>query len=148
MPSTKNKAYIALCTTSIIWGTTWVAMKYAVKGIPPFQLAAIRHITSGSIFVLFFLLFKKESLPTPQQFKKLLFLGTLSFVMANALSTWSLKYISSGLGALIGALYPLSVVLIEYFFYHNKNINKITIVGIALGIGGIVLVFYNNAFGS
>ncbi len=146
MPSTKNKAYIALCITSIVWGTTWVAMKYAVKGIPPFQLAAIRHITSGSIFVLFFLLFKKEQLPTWQQFKKLLLLGTLSFVMANALSTWSLKYISSGLGALIGALYPLSVVLIEYFFYHNKNINRITIIGIALGIGGIVMVFYNNAF--
>jgi len=146
MPSTKHKAYIGLCLTSIIWGTTWVAMKYAIKGIPPFQLAAMRHIVSGSIFVLFFIIFKKEKLPTLAQFKKLLFLGTLTFVMANALSTWSLKYISSGLGALIGALYPLSVVLIEYFFFNNKNINRITVIGILLGVGGIVLVFYNNAF--
>lgn len=146
MPSVKSKAYIALCATSIIWGTTWVAMKYTIKGIPPFQLASLRHIVSGSIFVLFFLIIKKEKIPTLQQFKKLFVLGMITFVLANALSTWSLKYISSGLGALTGALYPLSVVLIEYFFFKNKNINKITVAGIALGVSGIALVFYKNAF--
>ncbi len=146
MPLTpKQKAYFALVTTSIIWGTTWVAMKFAIKGIPPLELAATRQFIAGSIFVIFFLL-KKETLPTYYQFKKLFFLGILTFVMANGLSTWSMKYLSSGLGALIGALYPLSVVIMEYFFFKNNKINYITIVGILLGIGGIAFVFYDNAF--
>lgn len=144
--STKNKAYFALAATSIIWGTTWTAMKFGIKGLPPFELAAIRHIIAGSGFVLFFLLVKKEKLPTLQQFKRLTFLGITTFVLANALSTWSLKYISSGLGALIGALYPLCVVLLEYFFYNNKNISKLTVFGIVLGIGGIAFVFQHTAF--
>ncbi|MFY7965132.1 MAG: DMT family transporter [Chitinophagaceae bacterium] len=148
MPITsKYKAYIALASTSIIWGTTWVAMKFAIKGIPAFELAAIRQVIAASIFIGFFLI-KKEALPTANQFKKLFFMGILTFVMANALSTYSLKYISSGLGALIGALYPLSVVIIEYFFFKNRAINLITIIGILLGIGGIAFVFYDNAFGA
>jgi drug/metabolite transporter (DMT)-like permease len=142
----KHKAYIALAATSIIWGTTWVAMKIGLKGMPPLELASLRQFIAGSIFIAFFLL-KKESLPTFQQFKKLFFLGILTFVMANALSTWSMKYLTSGLGALIGALYPLSVVMIEYFFLKDKSINFTTVAGILLGIGGIAFVFYDNAFG-
>jgi drug/metabolite transporter (DMT)-like permease len=144
--TSKQKAYIALAATSLIWGTTWVAMKFGLKGLPPLELASIRQFIAGNIFIIFFL-FKKESLPTLQQFKKLFFLAILTFVLANAVSTWSLKYISSGLGALIGALYPLSVVIIEFFFFKNKSINYLTVIGILLGIGGIVFVFYDNAFG-
>jgi drug/metabolite transporter (DMT)-like permease len=142
----KHKAYIALAATSIIWGTTWVAMKIGLKEMPPLELASLRQFIAGGIFITFFL-FKKESLPTFQQFKKLFFLGILTFVMANALSTWSMKYLTSGLGALIGALYPLSVVMIEYFFLKDKSINVITVAGILLGIGGIAFVFYDTAFG-
>ncbi len=144
--TSNHKAYIALAATSIIWGTTWVAMKFGLKGLPPLELASIRQFIAGNIFIIFFL-FKKESIPTLQQIKKLFFLAILTFVLANAVSTWSLKFISSGLGALIGALYPLSVVIIEFFFFKNKSINYLTIIGILLGIGGIVFVFYDNAFG-
>ena len=147
MPFTsKHKAYLALVATSIIWGTTWVAMKFGIKGMPPLELAAVRQFIAGSIFIIFFL-FKKEPLPSFHQFKKLLLLAITTFVIANAGSTWSLKYISSGLGALIGALYPLSVVIMEYIFFKDKSINLLTIIGILLGIGGIAFVFYDNAFG-
>lgn len=144
--SVKNKAYSALVVTSIVWGTTWVAMKYGLKQLPALQLAAIRQFIAGSLFVSFFIVFKKYKLPSIQEFKKILFLCILTFTLANAVSTWSLKYISSGLGALIGTLYPLSVAIIEYFFYNNKNINKLTIFGILLGFFGIAFVFYDSAF--
>jgi drug/metabolite transporter (DMT)-like permease len=73
-------------------------------------------------------------------------MSVLMFVMANGLSTWSLNYIPTGLSALIGALYPLSVVIIEMIFFKNRNINVLTFVGLLLGIGGIGIVFYENAF--
>ncbi len=143
--NSKQKAYIALAATSLIWGTTWVAMKFGVSKMPALELAAIRQFIGGSIFVVFFLL-KKEKLPTKKQFIQLFVLSILMFVFANGLSTWSLTFIPSGLGALIGALYPLSVVIIEYFFFNNKNINGLTLLGILLGITGIGVVFYENAF--
>jgi drug/metabolite transporter (DMT)-like permease len=146
--TTKQKAYGALVVTSIVWGTTWVAMKYGLKQLPALQLASIRQFIAGAIFVSFFLFFKKYPLPSLKEFKKILILCILTFTLANAVSTWSLKYISSGLGALIGTLYPLSVAVIEYAFFGNKNINKLTIFGILLGFSGIAYVFYDSAFHS
>jgi drug/metabolite transporter (DMT)-like permease len=144
--STKQKAYSALVITSIVWGTTWVAMKFGLKQLPALQLASIRQFIAGGLFVGFFMVFKHYKLPTLQEFKKIFFLCVLTFTLANAVSTWSLKYISSGLGALIGTLYPLSVAVIEYAFFGNKNINKLTIFGIVLGFCGIAYVFYDSAF--
>ncbi len=146
--NSKQKAYLALCVTSIVWGTTWVAMKFGVTGMPALQLAAIRQFIGGTLFISFFMLVRKQPLPTKKQLQQLFFLSIFTFVFANGFSTWSLKYIPSGLGALIGALYPLCVVLIEYFFYKNKNINLAVIIGILLGICGIGVVFYESAFGT
>lgn len=144
--SSKQKAYIALVITSIVWGTTWVAMKFGVKNMPALQLAAIRQLIGAFLFLGYFFLVRKEAMPTNKQLKQLFFLSIFTFVFANGFSTWSLQYIPSGLGALIGALYPLCVVILEYFFYNNKNISPIAIIGIVLGIAGIGTVFYENAF--
>lgn len=138
-------AYAALATTSIVWGTTWVAMKFGLKGIPALELATIRQFIGGCIFLIFFLL-KKTPLPTLAQFKQLALVCVFTFVLANGVSTWALQYISSGLASLIGALYPLCVVLIEFIFYKQTGITKKSVFGIFLGIVGIGFVFYENAF--
>ena len=144
--TTKQKAYIALGATSIIWGTTWVVSKIGVQKTPALEVAGIRQFIGGSLYVLFFLFIKKQPLPTLKQLGWLTFMGILMFVSANGIATLALKYISSGLGALIAALYPLCVVLIESIFYKNKKITLLTFAGIILGIGGIAVVFYDNAF--
>lgn len=146
LPKGKAGGYLALCITSIVWGTTWVASKIAVTDMPALQMASIRQFFGGIFFVLFFLLYKKIGLPTRQQFIWLLMMAFLMFVMANGLSTWSLNYIPTGLSALIGALYPLSVVIIEMVFFKNRNMNVMTFTGLLLGIAGIGIVFYENAF--
>jgi drug/metabolite transporter (DMT)-like permease len=114
--------------------------------MPALQMASIRQFLGGICLVVFFMLYKKLSLPTAKQFVWLTILSILMFVFANGLSTWSLKYIPTGLSSLIGALYPLSVVLIEFFFFKARNVNMITISGLLLGIGGVGIVFYENAF--
>ena len=144
--TTKQKAYIALSATSIIWGTTWVASKIGVQKTPALEVASIRQFIAGSLYVLFFFFIKKLPLPTRKQLGWLTFMGILMFVSANGIATMALKYISSGLGALIAALYPLCVVLIETIFFKNKNITPLTFIGIILGIGGIAVVFYDNSF--
>lgn len=145
-PSNKGYGYIALLTTCIVWGTTWVASKMGVLEIPALQMAYIRQFIAGMIFVGFFLLYKKFPLPTKKQFQWLLVMAVLMFVFANGLSTWSLKWIPSGLSALIGALYPLSVVIIERLFFKRQKLTKLTYIGLFLGFTGVLIVFYENAF--
>ena len=147
LPKGKAGGYLALSATSVLWGTTWVASKVAVsENLPPFQMASIRQFLGGVCFVGFFMLYKKMPLPTPKQFGWLVLLSLLMFVMANGLSTWSLKYIPTGFSALIGALYPFSVVIIERIFFNKRNLNTLTVAGLLLGLAGIGIVFYENLF--
>ncbi|RYY46887.1 MAG: drug/metabolite-transporting permease [Chitinophagaceae bacterium] len=146
MPQKKGYGYLALLITCIVWGTTWVASKIGVQDIPALQMAYIRQFIAGVVFVGYFLLFRKFSLPTVAQFKWLLVMAILMFVFANGLSTWSLNWIPSGLSALIGALYPLSVVIIERLFFKTQQLTKLTYIGLLLGFTGLVVVFYENAF--
>lgn len=114
--------------------------------MPALQMAAIRQFIGGMIFVSFFLIFKKFALPTRRQFVWLLVMAVIMFVSANGLSTWSIKYIPAGLSSLIGALYPLCVVILEKLFFKSRKLTALTFLGLVLGIGGIAIVFYENAF--
>ena len=145
MAANKQRAYIALMITSLVWGTTWVVSKIGVQKTPAFEVASIRQFSGGIIYVCFFLI-KGLPLPTWKQFRWLTLMAILMFVSSNGLATLALRYIPSGLAALIAALYPLSVVLIEMFFYKNNKINWGTFIGLFLGIAGIALVFYDSAF--
>ncbi|RYG29294.1 MAG: drug/metabolite-transporting permease [Chitinophagaceae bacterium] len=129
-----------------MWGTTWVASKMGVIEIPALQMAYIRQFFAGIMFVGFFMGYKKLPLPTAKQFRWLFVMAILMFVFANGLSTWSLKWIPSGLSALIGALYPLSVVIIERLFFRSQRLTRLTFIGLFLGFTGVLIVFYENAF--
>lgn len=142
----KAKGYLALAITCIVWGTTWVASKIGVREIPALQMASIRQMCGGLCFLIFFIGYKKMALPTAKQFRWIAVMAVLMFVCANGLSTWSLKYIPTGLSALIGALYPLSVVVIEKVFFKSKNMNILTFIGLFLGLTGVGIVFYECAF--
>ena len=144
----RTGGYLALSATSILWGTTWVASKIGVADMPALQIAYIRQFIAGACFVLFFMITQKLPFPNKKQLGWITLLSILMFVMANGLSTWSLKYIPTGLSALVGALYPLSVVILERVFFKSRGINTLTIIGLILGIGGTFIVFYENAFSS
>ena len=146
MPNNKGYGYLALAATCFFWGTTWVVSKIGVMEIPALQMAYIRQFIAGLCFVGFFMWYKKFPLPTAKQFQWLAVMAVLMFVFANGLSTWSLKWIPSGLSALIGALYPLSVVILERLFFKSKSLNKLTYIGLFLGFTGVIIVFYENAF--
>lgn len=132
---------IALLWVSIVWGTTWVASKEGVKHMPALQLAAIRQFIGGVLYISFFL-WKKAPWPKGKQWKFILILSILNFVLSNGLSTWGVKYISSGLGAIIGALVPLWVVVISLF--RGERLHKLALIGLIIGFSGICVVFYDH----
>ncbi len=145
-PSPNGLAYAALAVTSLVWGTTWVASKIAVSEVPAFQLAAIRQFIAGCCFLGYFLLVKKASWPTLRELRNLFVLSLLMMVMANGLSTWGLRYIPTGFAALIGALYPLSVVFLEKWLYRKKALSPLALAGLILGLAGVAYVFYAQLY--
>jgi drug/metabolite transporter (DMT)-like permease len=115
-----------------------------VMHMPAFEMASIRQFLGGSLYVSFFLI-KGEKLPTKKQFLWLLGMSLLMFVSSNGIATYGLKFITSGLAALIAALYPLSVVLIERYYYKAIEITPKTMIGLFLGLLGIGFIFYKDS---
>ena len=132
---------LALCWVSFFWGTTWIASKEGVKYMPALQLAAIRQFLGATLYLSYFL-FKKTPWPKGKQWKTIIILSILNFVLSNGLSTWGVKYISSGLGAIIGALVPLWVVIISLF--RGEKLVKMAIVGLVVGFAGVCVIFYEH----
>lgn len=109
--------------------------------MPALQLAAIRQFISGSLYLSFFL-FKKTPWPKGKQWKSIVILSLLNFVLSNGLSTWGVKYISSGLGAIIGAMVPLWIVFINIF--RGERITRLAVLGILICFGGVCAIFYEH----
>jgi drug/metabolite transporter (DMT)-like permease len=138
----RGKALIALALVCFFWGTTWLASKEGVRHMPALQLAGIRQFFGGALYILFFL-FKGARFPRGKEWGPVLVLSFLNFMLSNALSTWGVKYISAGLGSIIGAIFPLWLVIIALVGSKSKPQPK-TIFGLLLGFTGICVIFYDH----
>src|SRR6185436_17628505 len=132
----------ALSLVCFLWGTTWLASKEGVKYMPALQLAGIRQLIAGLCYVIFFLI-KGTSFPKGEEWIPVLVLSFLNFVLSNGLSTWGVQYISAGLGAIMGAIFPLWLVVIG-LFSSAKKIPVRAIIGLLFGFGGVCIIFYDH----
>lgn len=132
--------FLALCWISFFWGTTWIASKEGVKHMPAMQLVVLRQFFGGIIYLTYFLI-KKAPWPTQRQWRNILVLSILNFMLSNGLSTWGVKYISSGLGAIIGSIFPLWIVIISFF--RGEKVSWKAVLGLIICFFGICVIFYD-----
>ncbi|HET9280275.1 MAG TPA: EamA family transporter [Flavitalea sp.] len=141
---TRFKAFIALGLVSFFWGTTWIASKEGVRHMPALQLAGLRQLAGGILYLIFFMS-KGRVWPRGKEWRSIIILSFLNFMLSNALSTWGVKYISAGLGSIIGATFPLWMVLIG-LISNKKSIPTTAILGFLLGFAGICVIFYEHLY--
>lgn len=139
---TRAKALFALALVCFFWGTTWIASKEGVTHMPALQLAGIRQLIAGFLYVGFFL-YKKSTLPRGKEWIPIIVLSILNFILSNGLSTWGVKYISAGLGSIMGAIFPLWIVVIGLFISKEKLPRK-ALIGLLLGFSGVCIIFYDH----
>ncbi|NDE77957.1 MAG: drug/metabolite-transporting permease, partial [Chitinophagaceae bacterium] len=92
---------MAVAAVCVLWGTTWVASKEGVRHIPALQLAGLRQLSAGILYVSYFII-TGAAFPKGKEWRPLLLLSLLNFILSNGLSTWGVKYISAGLAAIMG----------------------------------------------
>ncbi|WP_205409970.1 DMT family transporter [Flavihumibacter solisilvae] len=139
---TRSKALLALTLVSITWGTTWLVSKAGVMYMPALQLAGLRQLTGGLIYIVYFIS-KGKAFPRGRQWIPVIILSILNFLLSNGLTTWGVKYISSGLGAIIGAVFPLWMVVIA-LIRGNSSLNRKSLIGFVLGFTGICIIFADH----
>ncbi len=140
--SEKTRALLAVALVSFFWGTTWLASKKGVEHMPALQLAGIRQLLGGGLYVAFFAL-RGFKWPNWSQLIRFTWMSVLMFVISNGFSTWSVQYIPSGLGAVIGAIAPIWIALFSLFMFRDTRLNITTGIGLILGFSGILVIFYD-----
>ena len=141
LPKNLTKAYWALAIISFFWGTTWFVSKLAVEHFPPLLMSALRQTLAGAILIVYFF-FVRRYKPNFKELALHFILGFLIFTCANGLTTWAIKYIPSGLGALLGCLFPFFLILLNTAIYRER-INAKSTIGLLIGFAGIGLIFYS-----
>lgn len=141
-PSNDRKAYIALGVVCIVWGVSWVGTKEAVRDMPAIQMVGVRQILAGAAYIGFFLL-KGAKMPSKKEWYPILLLSFLNFMVSNSVATYGVKLTTAGLSAIIGAIFPLWLVLILAVRGTNR-ITPLAWLGILIGFSGICIVFYEH----
>lgn len=134
-------AYSALC---LIWGSTWIAIKYGLEALTPMFSAGVRFALA-SILIYALMKIKNITLQTDKVAIRLYFLmGFLSFVIPFGLVYWAQQFVPSGMAAVLFAVYPFWVVIFSYLRMKEESIGFYKIFGTILGFGGIVVIFLDS----
>jgi drug/metabolite transporter (DMT)-like permease len=123
----------------LIWGSTYLAIRFAVETIPPFLMAAIRFLIPG-IFLFLSRRLAGDPEPTRLEWKSTAIIGLLLLVGGNGGVTWAEQYIPSGVAALVIGSVPLWIILLNLFRPEGRRLNKRVILGALVGFVGIALL--------
>jgi drug/metabolite transporter (DMT)-like permease len=123
----------------LIWGSTYLGIRYAVETIPPFLMMGIRHFTAG---ILVFAWARSRGAPVPQfkQWWWALIAGALLFLGGHGVLAWAEQKVPSGLAALLCATLPLWTVLLARVDATERKLGIKAWAGILLGFGGVALL--------
>ena len=138
--SRQSRLYIAFFLIYFIWGSTYLAIRYAIETIPPFLMAGMRFTAAG-LLMLLFLRWRGVALPPWSQYWRLAVVGIFLFVGGNGLVVWAEQYIDSGLAALLVSMLPLWLIVLDWLWAGGPPPTLRAMLGITLGlIGTIVLL--------
>ncbi len=132
----KTKIWIALLAVYIIWGSTYLGIRFAIETIPPFLQAGVRFFISGLI-LLIWRWQAGDARPTRRQWVSAGVVGTLLLVGGNGLISYAEQTVPSGIAALLVATIPLWMVLIEALRTGGGRPSLLQVLGLLLGFIGI-----------
>ncbi len=135
----KTKLWTALLALYIVWGSTYLAIRFAVETIPPFMHASVRFLISGAILYIWRVAAGDEK-PTRSNWIASAVVGTLLLVGGNGLVSLAEKTVPSGIAALIIATSPFWLTLFESFRTGGSKPNGLTILGLVIGFSGVFIL--------
>jgi len=139
----KTKIWTALVILYFVWGSTYLAIRFAVETIPPFLSAGIRFLIAGAILYIW----RKaagDPTPTKGQWRSTAIVGLFLLLGGNGLVSFAEQSVPSGVTALIIGSMPLWLVGIEAIRPGGVKPSWLSILGLLTGFGGIFLLVGPN----
>ena len=141
----RSRVITAFAAVYLIWGSTYLAIRYAVATIPPFLMGGARFLTAGVILYVW-ARHRGAASPTRAQWRAASLTGVLLLVCGNGAVIWAEQHIASGIVALIVAIVPLWMVLLDWWRPGGTRPRPPVFFGLALGLAGLALLIGPDAF--
>jgi drug/metabolite transporter (DMT)-like permease len=126
----------AFAAVYIIWGSTYLAIRYAVLTLPPFLLAGARFTIAGLILCAVAAV-RGETRPTAPQWRSATIMGALLLLGGNGAVVWAEQTVPSGITALLVAIVPLWLVLLEWLRTKQRPVTGV-LIGVLVGLAGMI----------
>jgi drug/metabolite transporter (DMT)-like permease len=135
----KTKTWIALVALYIVWGSTYLAIRFSVETIPPFLHAALRFLVSGAILFIWRRAAGDPS-PTLSNWKSTAIVGAALLLGGNGFVAWAEQTVPSGIAALMISTSPFWLVLFEALRAGGAKPTWQAILGLIAGFGGVFIL--------
>ena len=135
----KTKLWIALLALYIVWGSTYLGIRFAVETIPPFLHAALRFLISGAILYIWRRA-AGDPAPTAGNWKSTAIVGTALLLGGNGLVAWAEQTVPSGIAALMITTSPFWLVLFEALRSGGTKPTWQAILGLVVGFIGVFIL--------
>lgn len=135
----------AFFSVYVFWGSTYLAIKYAIETLPPFLMAGARFAFAGSVLFLWARLSKDYERPKLVHWRTSFIVGTLLLLGGNGLVVFAQHYIPSSLAALLIATEPLWIVILSWVWLGHGRPNWRVMLGLLLGFVGVWLLISGRA---
>src|SRR5512134_860738 len=135
----KTKLWIALLALYIVWGSTYLAIRFSVETIPPFLHAALRFLISGAILYIWRRA-AGDPAPTLGNWKSTAIVGTALLLGGNGLVAWAEQTVPSGIAALMITTSPFWLVLFESMRAGGTKPTWQAILGLFVGFAGVFIL--------
>ncbi|MGA2692808.1 MAG: EamA family transporter [Opitutaceae bacterium] len=139
-PKPSRTAFIlAFAAIYLIWGSTYLGIRVAVRTMPPFLMAGMRFAVAGSL-IFGYLKLKGAAWPSARQWRDQAVIGIFLLLGGNGVVSWAEQVVPSGITCLILGASPLLVVLMDWVRPGGNRPTAGLLIGVAVGISGIVLL--------
>lgn len=128
------KMALAFTAIYLVWGSTYLAIRYAVETIPPLVTAAVRHSVAGGFLLAFAM--ARGYRPKREHWIAGLVVGAFFFLIGHGTLHWAEQYVGSGLAALLIATEPMFILVLAWLLGQQK-ISRMSALGLALGVVGV-----------
>lgn len=133
---------LAFLSVYFCWGATYTAMSVGVQLLPATILAGTRMLIGAAVMLTFCALRGRRIFWNRRVMARLMLLGLMLLFGGNLALVWSEKYLASGLSALIVAVVPLYIVLIEILIPGGDRLRRQGYIGLGLGFAALVALLW------
>lgn len=129
---------ICFLAVYIVWGSTYLAIRYAIDSLPPWTLAGLRFL-SAALLMSLISRWKKEA-PLSRQERTIALVSGAFLITANGIVCVSEKWVSTGIVSVIVGAMPIWIMLMGWTFFGQARPTPQKLIGAFIGLSGIVLI--------